>query len=197
MDFTNMTRAQLLQYLKDFVQAMEAYGRLSDEDMDFINIQKRVIWELSHDRIYKVSTAQYSPQSSAKYIEHDIKYFSSLKAAKKELRSRFKKLIKSPFVAGPDEVSDYRIISGVNPTLVSSVLSNSQVQFKAPGRFKFYEVRMITKKRQIVPVQFLLAEVRPVPLENPDDAKFSVSKLQKKATRYNVISFKEISKKHQ
>ena len=56
---------------------------------------------------------------------------------------------------------------------------------------------MITKRRQIVPVQFLLAEVRPIPLENPDDAKFSVSKLQKKATRYNVISFKEISKKHQ
>lgn len=189
-----MTRAQLLQYLKDFVEAMETYGSLSEEDMDFINIQKRVIWELSHDRIYKVSTAQYSSQSSAKYIEHDIKYFSSLKAAKKEVRSRFKKLLKSPFVAGPDEVSDYRIISGVNPTLVSSVLSNAQVHFKTPGRFKFYEVRMISKKHQIVPIQFVLAEVRPVPLENPDDAKFIASRLQKKTARCNVIPFKEIMK---
>ena len=189
-----MTRAQLLQYLKDFVQAMETYGGLSEEDEDFINIQKRVIWELSHDRIYKVSTAQYSPKSSAEYIEHDIKYFSSLKAAKKEIRRRFKKLTKSPFVAGPDEVSDYRIISGMNPTLVSSVLSNAQVQFKAPGRFKFYEVRMITPKHKIVPVQFLLAEVRPVPLENPDDAKFISSRLQEKTAQCNVIPFKEIMK---
>ena len=110
MDFSNMNRAQLLQYMKDFVDIIEKSDVLSEEDMDFINIQKRAIWELSHDRIYKVSTAYYNTKSSSQYTESDVKYFSSVNAAKREIKQRLKKLLKNPYVAGPDEVSDSRMV---------------------------------------------------------------------------------------
>ena len=177
-----MNRAQLLQYMKDFVDIIEK------SDMDFINIQKRAIWELSHDRIYKVSTAYYNTKSSSQYTESDVKYFSSVNAAKREIKQRLKKLLKNPYVAGPDEVSDSRMVMGIAPNLVTSVISNAQVPLRTPGRFKFYEVRMVTQKRKVVPIQFILAEVQPIPLEHPEDARFTPSSVPNN----KIIPFKKV-----
>jgi len=188
LDFSNMNRAQLLQYMKDFVDIIEKSDVLSEEDMDFINIQKRAIWELSHDRIYKVSTAYYNTKSSSQYTESDVKYFSSVNAAKREIKQRLKKLLKNPYVAGPDEVSDSRMVMGIAPNLVTSVISNAQVPLRTPGRFKFYEVRMVTQKRKVVPIQFILAEVQPIPLEHPEDARFTPSGVPNN----KIIPFKKV-----
>ena len=48
------------------------------------------------------------------------------------------------------------------PDLVQSVITNSDVKLEAPGRFKFYEVRML-QNGQIIPVQFILTNVHVSP----------------------------------
>lgn len=165
MKINDMTREELVQYLFDFVEALERSNDLSElsgEERDFISLQKKIINELLHDRVYKVSTAGFSGRSSIGLMERDIRYFSSLKAAKKEVKRRMEELVKNPFVAGPDEVQTLGLEGGFAPDLIDSVITNSDITVKAPGRFKFYEVRMV-KNGEIFPVQFILTNVHVSP----------------------------------
>ena len=158
MKINDLSKDDLIQLLKDFVEGLEKCTDLSAEEQDFITLQKRVIWELSHARIYKVSTADLSYINTTGPREFDIRYFSSLGAAKRELIKRERTMAANANVAAPNEIQKLGVNASFAPELVKSVITNSDVKLGIPGRFKFYEVRIL-QNEQIIPVQFILTAV--------------------------------------
>ncbi len=185
MTYNELSRQELIGYLMDFVEGLERH-ELDADEQGFVELHKKIIWELAHDRIYKVSTARASSLSESGVIEYDIQYFSSLSAAKRELRERMEKQRKHPYLAGPDEVQEHIVQGSLVPDLIKSVVSNTDLPIEAPGRFKFYEVRML-RNGNIVPVQFVLTDVHITPsvLESP-------SKNSRKSKNGKVIPFESI-----
>ena len=167
MKINDLSKDDLIQLLKDFVEGLEKCTDLSAEEQDFITLQKRVIWELSHARIYKVSTADLSYINTTGPREFDIRYFSSLGAAKRELIKRKRAMAANLNVATPNEIQKLGVNASFAPELVKSVITNSDVKLGIPGRFKFYEVRIL-QNEQIIPVQFILTAV-PISSEGLQD----------------------------
>lgn len=154
-----MSRGELVDFLTGFVEAVEQDKWCStEEDRGFLCLHKKILAELSQQRVYKVSNIDANDIAYGGVKEYDTKYFASLKAAKRELSKRFKRQRKHPFVAAPDEVQELGVDSGINSSLVQSVITNEDMRLRAPGRFKFYEVRML-QDNQIVPVQFVLTSI--------------------------------------
>lgn len=193
MEISDLNRDELIQYLQDFVEGMENHDDLSEEERDFVKLHRKVIWELSHDRIYKVSTADLSHINTTGLREFDIQYFASLGAAKKELKKRVEALAANPFVAGPDEVQSLGVKASMAPDLVQSVITNSDVKLEAPGRFKFYEVRML-QNGQIIPVQFILTNVHVSPAGFQDVSPHQSSRPANEQHVAKIIPFNQIGR---
>lgn len=174
----NMSKSELLEFLAGFVLSMEQSGEtLTDEMIEFVTLHKKIIAELSRQRVYKVSNIDASDISIDGVKEYDAKYYGSLKEAKRELRRRFEEQRRNAFVAAPDEIMELGLNNGVAPSLTQSVVTNKDVPLNAPGRLKFYEVRML-QDNQIVPVQFMLTSIEPAPAK--------VSRQQRKTQKNNL-----------
>ena len=166
-----MSREDLIVYLTKFIGAIEQNWDLSEEEQEFICLHKKILSTLQHDRVYKVCNVEVcgSTPEEGGVKEYNTRYYSSLKAAKRELRRRAKKLARHPFVAQPDEVQELGIDRGVAPDLVQSVVTNADLQVPVPGRFKIYEIRMLQDGR-ILPIQFVLSSIRVTPAAVPEMA---------------------------
>ena len=192
MKINDLSKDDLIQLLKDFVEGLEKCTDLSAEEQDFITLQKRVIWELSHARIYKVSTADLSYINTTGPREFDIRYFSSLGAAKRELIKRKRAMAANLNVATPNEIQKLGVNASFAPELVKSVITNSDVKLGIPGRFKFYEVRIL-QNEQIIPVQFILTAV-PISSEGFQDTvrRRRTSRSTGKQSPAPIIQFDQI-----
>ena len=192
MKINDLSKDDLIQLLKDFVEGLGKCTDLSVEEQDFITLQKRVIWELSHARIYKVSTADLSYINTTGPREFDIRYFSSLGAAKRELIKRERTMATNVNVAAPNEIQKLGVNASFAPELVKSVITNSDVKLGIPGRFKFYEVRIL-QNEQIIPVQFILTAV-PISSEGFQDTvrRRRTSRSAGKQSLAPIIQFDQI-----
>jgi len=194
----NMGKKELVNFLEEFVATIvcDESEEITQEMHDFICLQQKIITELSRQRIYKVSNVDMSDFARTGVKEYQTEYFSSLNAAKRELKKRFLQQKVHPFVAAPDEIQDIGLADGVKPSLVQSVVSNSAVPLRAPTRYKFYEVRML-QDNQIIPVQFMLTSIDPIP------AAFPLAKRKANGSKENleilkkglVIPFDKLRKK--
>ena len=163
-----LSKNDLIHYLKGLVDSIESESdKIIEPDVcDFIDLQSKIISELSLQRIYKVSNVDMSDFESSGIKEYHIQYFGSLRGAKRELKKRFREQRSHPFVAAPDEIQDIGLTGGIKPLLLQSVVGNRDVTtLRAPGRYKFYEIRML-QENQIVPVQFMLTSIDATPAQS-------------------------------
>ena len=103
MEYNELSRQELIGYLMDFVEGLEQHTLDADEQ-GFVELHKKIIWELCHDRIYKVTFCRPDQEAASKLAEYDTQYFSSLKEAKRELHRRMKRLQKQSVLALPEEI---------------------------------------------------------------------------------------------
>ena len=109
MEYNELSRQELIGYLMDFVEGLEQHSLDADEQ-GFVELHKKIIWELCHDRIYKVTFCRPDQQAQSKLAEYDTQYFSSLKEAKRELHRRMKRLQKQSVLALPEEIQNHRLL---------------------------------------------------------------------------------------
>ena len=109
------------------------------------------------------------------------------------VKKRVEALAANPFVAGPDEVQSLGVKASMAPDLVQSVITNSDVKLEAPGRFKFYEVRML-QNGQIIPVQFILTNVHVSPAGFQDVSPHQSSRPANEQHVAKIIPFNQIGR---
>ena len=76
MEYNELSRQELIGYLMDFVEGLEQHTLDADEQ-GFVELHKKIIWELCHDRIYKVTFCRPDQEAASKLAEYDTQYFSS------------------------------------------------------------------------------------------------------------------------
>lgn len=161
-----MNRQQLASYMDGLVSRLDNDGWDDEQAQEFSALMHKLRDELSDGepalpKIYKVFFRH-------KDFESNIKYFTTLRGAKREIKDRFNKLRKNPFVAPPYEIVTSRAMEGsVAADTVQSIITNQDFTKKAPGRFKFYEIRMMGR-RKVTPIQLVLTQVQVEPtVQNP------------------------------
>lgn len=158
MEYNELSRQELIGYLMDFVEGLEQHTLDADEQ-GFVELHKKIIWELCHDRIYKVTFCRPDQEAASKLAEYDTQYFSSLKEAKRELHRRMKRLQKQSVLALPEEIRNHRLLTSIAPELDQSIISSRDLPLEGgERRFQFYELR-IWQQGEIRPVLMLLSEV--------------------------------------
>lgn len=169
MGLKNMNRTELLCYLRDMVEAMEQSNLLlQEEEIEFIAVQKMVIRELEHNRIYKVCTRCPKPGTNMA-SEYEPQYFSSLQAARKEFRKRTKELFRNP-----------------DPSFeLTDIETNTHQHILHQGRYKFFRA-LVSRDGFSIMMEVVLSEVCPAPLERPAVIPHS-------APRGEIILFDEIA----
>lgn len=123
MEYNELSRQELIGYLMDFVEGLEQHSLDADEQ-GFVELHKKIIWELCHDRIYKVTFCRPDQEAASKLAEYDTQYFSSLKEAKRELHRRMKRLQKQSVLALPEEIRNHRLLTSIAPELDQSIISS-------------------------------------------------------------------------
>lgn len=161
-----MNRTELLNFMDGYMRRLDDISPTDENERIWIALQMRLYEEIKLDKpIFKVSNMELVQNSYGGAVEYNTKYFVSLRAAKRELRSRLKELSRSSdtaFIARPEEIMDANLSEGVAPSLIQSIITNQDLLMRAPGRFKFYEVR-ICEEKGIVPIQLVLTQINVVP----------------------------------
>lgn len=142
IDFESMTRNELILYLYSFIEGMLKVGPESEDELDFIRLQRKVIFELMHNKVYCVKSTRYKPTAPYGKIDFDVMYFSSLHQAKRELKFRRQLMEERLPLAEPWEVSTSLLKDSLAPDDYRSIIDNRSVKLDHPGRFKFVEGRL-------------------------------------------------------
>lgn len=196
MDFKNMTRQELILYLYSFIEGMVEVGPRSEEEMDFIQLQKRVIFELIHTRVYCVKSTRYKSNLPYGKVDFDEMYFSSLHQAKRELKNR-RRIMEQHFPLAEDwEIVTGEMKNSLLPNDYRSIVDNSSVKLEHTGRFKFVEGRLRNGRtkngdQKVEPILMSLTEI---PLMSAEFSGFKKSIPQQDSPDIagkKIISFRD------